>query len=524
MGHRFAAIAFTDIVRRTQEARGSRKAYSAMDSGEDYNDVLGATEVAFIAARDSFYMASVSETGWPYVQHRGGPTGFVRVLGERTIGFADFRGNRQYISVSNLERDGRVALIFVDYANRARLKIMGRARTVQPSELHVLAMLEIPNHRAAVEQGFVIHVEAFDWNCPQHITPRYTEAEAAKLFRPPLRPVAWSTANGAAPSEPMGHRPGTLELVVAAVRQLTPRVRAYELRDPVDSELPAFEAGAHLRLPVRLKSGEPAYRAYSLCSDPADRSAYQIAVLREDSGSGGSQTVHRDFEIGYRLRCSLPRNGFALHTDGRPALLIAGGIGITPIKSMAAALSARGSVFELHYAVRSEREAAFGAELRRALSDRAMLYSADNGVRMDVDQLLSAVAPDAVVYACGPVRMLDAVARAAARLGIARDRLRIERFVAEIPPDAKPITVALRRSGQTVHVRSDQTILDALLEAGFDAPFSCRAGLCKTCAVPVLAGEPEHRDHALSIIERDRQRLMCPCISRARTDRLVLDL
>jgi ferredoxin-NADP reductase len=275
---------------------------------------------------------------------------------------------------------------------------------------------------------------------------------------------------------------------------------------------------------MRLESGDYDFRAYSLCSDPADRSAYEIAVLRHDDGRGGSRAVHLDFEVGHRLRCDLPRNSFALHTDSRAAILIAGGIGITPIKSMATVLQARGSVYELHYAVRSEREAAFGTELRRALGDRAMLYSAEHGVRMDIDHLLSAAAPDAVVYACGPARMLDAVTRAAGRLSIPRDRLRVERFVAAVPPDAKRITVELRRSGQTVHVRSDQTILDALLEAGIDAPYSCRAGICKTCAVVVLAGEAEHRDTALTDADRTHLALMCPCISRARTDRLVLDL
>ena len=177
MGHRFAALAFTESVREVQETLGSRAGYAAMDKGEDTNHVLAEREAAFIGARDSFYMASVSETGWPYVQHRGGPGGFVRVLDERTIGFADFRGNRQYVSVGNLRKDDRVALIFMDYPNRARLKVLGRVRLVGGGEAGLLARLEVPGYRARVERGFIIRIEAFDWNCSQHITPRYTEAE-----------------------------------------------------------------------------------------------------------------------------------------------------------------------------------------------------------------------------------------------------------------------------------------------------------------------------------------------------------
>ena len=183
MGHRFVELAFTPSVREVQEKLGSRASYARMEQGEDYNNLLGEHEVAFIGARDSFYMASVSETGWPYVQHRGGPVGFVRVLDQQTIGFADFRGNRQYVSVGNLRHDDRVSLIFMDYPNRARLKILGHVRLLEPGA-EQLAKLEVPGYRARVERGFIIQVDAFDWNCPQHITPRYTEEEVQRAIAP----------------------------------------------------------------------------------------------------------------------------------------------------------------------------------------------------------------------------------------------------------------------------------------------------------------------------------------------------
>jgi uncharacterized protein len=185
MGHRFAELAFTPAVKAAQVREGSRDAYRKLEEGEPHHDRLGPAEAAFLAARDSFYLASLGETGWPYVQHRGGPPGFLKVLDERTIGFADFRGNRQHVSVGNLGGDDRVSLILVDYPNRRRLKILGRARVAGPGrEPEAVARLEMPGYRAKVERGVLVAVEAFDWNCPQHITPRFTEAEVAAAVAP----------------------------------------------------------------------------------------------------------------------------------------------------------------------------------------------------------------------------------------------------------------------------------------------------------------------------------------------------
>ncbi len=181
MTHAFAKLAFTPAIRATQESAGSRRAYSRMDEGEAHHNILSANEAGFIGERDSFYMASVSETGWPYIQHRGGPAGFVRVLDERTIGFADYAGNRQYVSVGNIGGNDRVSLFFMDYANRTRLKLLGRARVISSSEAGLFQQLAVPSYKAKVERGIVFAVEAFDWNCSQHIKPRFDEAQVAAL-------------------------------------------------------------------------------------------------------------------------------------------------------------------------------------------------------------------------------------------------------------------------------------------------------------------------------------------------------
>ena len=185
MGNAFAEIAFTQGVRELQIQAGSRERYAAMEESANRRDKLTERETTFIESRDHFFQASVSETGWPYVQHRGGPAGFLKVLDERTLGFADYRGNVQYVSVGNLIHDNRVALILMDYANQRRLKLLGRVRFIdRDTEPDLIERLVTPGYKAIVESGFINSVKAFDWNCPQHITPRFTLAEIDEMTAP----------------------------------------------------------------------------------------------------------------------------------------------------------------------------------------------------------------------------------------------------------------------------------------------------------------------------------------------------
>jgi predicted pyridoxine 5'-phosphate oxidase superfamily flavin-nucleotide-binding protein len=179
MSNGFLDIATTPSVLAAQAANGSAGLYDKVVAKRPSNR-FSETEAAFIAARDSFYMASVSESGWPYVQHRGGPPGFLRLIDEATLAFPDFRGNRQYISLGNIAVENRVALILMDYPRRRRLKLYARieARDLV-TDPNLAALLALPNYRGVVERAFVLRLEAFDWNCPQHITPRFTEADIA---------------------------------------------------------------------------------------------------------------------------------------------------------------------------------------------------------------------------------------------------------------------------------------------------------------------------------------------------------
>ena len=193
MLHKWLQLASTPSVRAMRERYGSAAQYARLDGTRDgagpiRNDRLGEAEQAFIAERDGFYLASVSETGWPYVQYRGGPAGFLRVVDESTLGFADLRGNRQYVTAGNVAADDRVSLFLMDYAHQRRLKIFGHLRMIDAgADPDLVSGLAVPGYAGTVERAALIRVEAFDWNCPQPITPRFAQAEVEQALAPMRR-------------------------------------------------------------------------------------------------------------------------------------------------------------------------------------------------------------------------------------------------------------------------------------------------------------------------------------------------
>ncbi|MFC0350639.1 pyridoxamine 5'-phosphate oxidase family protein [Undibacterium danionis] len=185
MSRAFAKISFTPSVKAAQTRYASREANLGFELADDARSEITQREADFIEARDSFYQATVNEDGWPYVQHRGGPQGFLKVLDQHTIAYADFSGNRQYLSVGNLQANDKIALILMDYREQRRLKIWGRVKIVHEQDAPTLiAQLKMPSYRARIERAFIISVEAWDWNCPQHITPRYTESDIEQIIAP----------------------------------------------------------------------------------------------------------------------------------------------------------------------------------------------------------------------------------------------------------------------------------------------------------------------------------------------------
>ncbi|MFT7219137.1 MAG: ferredoxin-NADP reductase [Candidatus Azotimanducaceae bacterium] len=430
MGHQFAALAFTPTVRDLQTSAGSRASYAAMDQGDDYNYELSEREASFIAARDSFYMASVSETGWPYIQHRGGPVGFMKTIDRNTIAFANYSGNRQYVSQGNFTTDNRVSLFFMDYPNQRRLKVLGRVDIVTPENAEVMSLLEDPEYLAVIEHGIVIHIDAFDWNCPQHITPRYTETKRPQEIsnNKDLTPAASASEHVLQNDGEVTLGNGPLELVVSGMKQLTANIRSFELSSSTGKKLPEVEPGSHVRLPVRDAAGTLTDREYSITRQSADLMTFEVAISLDKNGRGGSSAIHDNYQLGTRMNADWPINQFSLHDDDRPSILIAGGIGITPIRAMASALHADNRLFTLHYTGKSRRDMAFVAELEEQLEHHLSVQYSGTGTRLDIEKLIVEAPLDAVVYVCGPDELIKAVADTAKRLGIESDRIRFESF------------------------------------------------------------------------------------------------
>lgn len=323
----------------------------------------------------------------------------------------------------------------------------------------------------------------------------------------------------------MSTSPSTLDVRVQRKQPVATAIVMFELVSLDGQPLPAFTAGAHID--VHVPNG--LVRQYSLCSDPQDRSVYRIAVLQENEGRGGSKGMHALVETGATLRISAPRNLFELAPDAQRSLLLAGGIGVTPLLAMAQSLAAQQRDFALHYFARSQDRAAFVEELRASpFSDKVHLHFDDvpAKVQADVAQLLQTPQSGLHLYTCGPKGFMDAVLGQARDGGWAEAHLHYEFFSAEpvLTGDEGEFQVRLARSGQTIAIRADQTIVAALTEAGVSVPVSCEQGVCGTCLTKVLEGEPDHRDMYLTPEEQARNDQMLLCCSRARSACLVLDL
>lgn len=315
-----------------------------------------------------------------------------------------------------------------------------------------------------------------------------------------------------------------LQLLLRGIRQQAEGIHAFELVHPQGLRLPEVEAGAHVD--VHLPGG--VVRSYSLAGDPGDRSHWMLGVLREAKGRGGSRAMHDGLRVGDSVTIGWPRNAFGLAQGAKHSILLAGGIGITPLKAMAHALAARGESFELHYCARTPRQAAFLEELRRLVPAQRLHLHYDGGDRtqgLDMAGLLAEVEPGTHLYYCGPGGFMEACAEAARHWP--EGSVHCEHFKAPERPQSELLPnggfeVTLASSGTTVQVLPDQTIVRALELAGYRVPTSCLSGLCGACKVPYLEGEVDHQDFILS--EEERAHCMTICVSRSRSGSLVLDI
>lgn len=286
--------------------------------------------------------------------------------------------------------------------------------------------------------------------------------------------------------------------------------------------LPGFTAGAHVDVHV----GPGLVRQYSLCNSPAENHRYRLGVLREANSRGGSAEIHRTFRIGRRIQISAPRNNFCLVETARHSVLIAGGIGVTPLLAMSYRLQSVGAKFELHYCTRTRARTAFLNELASIFNSHLAMHYDDGpeDQRFSIGRFLPSSSEDVRLYVCGPIGFMDYVIADATRLGWCASNICLEYFTTNMDFGGDSFTVTAARSGLTVDIPADRTIAEVLCEHGVDVPLSCEQGVCGTCLTPVLEGVPEHRDLYQSEEEKACNTHMTLCCSRAKTRCLVLDI
>ena len=315
---------------------------------------------------------------------------------------------------------------------------------------------------------------------------------------------------------------GTIPVEVAAIEQVTPLIKQFTLCRVDGGQLPPFSGGCHVV--VVMHGRERMFRnPYSLMGSPRNLDSYRIAVRRHEQGRGGSLFMHDEVCIGTRLEVGHPVNLFPLAKLARKHLFLSGGVGITPIMAMVDDLRGSPVPWELHYRVRGPEHDHFGRKLHAENENRVHLYYDSQGQALDVRRILANQPLGTHVYTCGAERMVTAVAREAKAAGWTDSHIHCERFVA--PPAGEPFDAYLARSGLTIHVPSERSLLDAIEAAGVDAPYLCRGGVCGQCETDVLEleGVLVHNDHWLSDDDRAAGKRIMPCVSRARCTRLVLD-
>ena len=485
-----------------------RRDWKILDANEQHTATastfgkeLNETQKTLIENADTLFVASAHPEHGVDASHRGGHPGFVHIINNQQLRIPDFAGNSMFNTLGNFTSYPYAGLVFIDFEHGRLLQLTGKAE--------ILWDMDDPQK----ETGGTRRYWQFDITSWQESTLPYR--------------FAWELLDES-PHIPELQRylnvNETLSLQVERIQQETDRVKSFRLRAADGNELPEVLPGAHLQLKVKLPDGSDAKRHYSLLNHPDDRSSYEIGVLKEPQGRGGSLYLHEHIQEGDVLEIQLPKNAFPMATSANHSILIAGGIGITPILSMMHALSSANLSFEMHYSARTYSGLAFRDRIERIAGDNANFYASKepNGQRLDLKKLLATSKPGSHVYVCGPRGMINAVREGAAEQGWPSTHIHFESFGAQPLANDKAIRVHLYKSNKTVNVPADRSILDTLLDAGVSIPHDCKRGECTMCTTRVIEGEPDHRDLCLNAEEKKSS--MCVCVSRAKGKNLTLCL
>jgi len=463
-------------------------------------ELLNETQQTLIKSADTLFVGSAHPEQGVDASHRGGHPGFVRIINNRQLRIPDFSGNSMFNTLGNFTSYPYAGLIFIDFERSRLLQLTGRAE--------ILWDVDDPQGETGGTQRYwqfnITHWQ--ESAIPYHFTWEFLD------YSPHI------------PEQKKAITENKLSLIVEQIEQQSDHVKSFRLRAPGGGQLPAFQPGAHIQVKVQQGNGNQAYRHYSLLSNPYHREYYEIGILKEPEGRGGSLYMHEQINEGDSIEIHAPINEFAMASNAKHSILIAGGIGITPILSMMHKLVSDKQSFEMHYSSRTLEGLAFHNYIEQIAGDKAHFYTTrePQGERLNLEQLLSTPKPGVHIYFCGPRRMIAAIRDTAETLGWPAAQIHFESFGAQPLADDQPIRVHLAKSNKTITVPANQTILDTLLDAGVDVPHDCKRGECSFCTAQVLEGEPDHRDLCLS--SEKKASSMCVCVSRAKGEGLKLNL
>lgn len=443
--------------------------------------------------------------------HRGGLPGFIKLIEGNTLLIPDYKGNSMFNTLGNIHQYPKAGIIIPDFDNARVLQLTGQAEILWNQQ-------DETNHSAGTKRFWTLKVEAWqetpitkhiDWHF-QDYSPHNPREKTANV-------EGQRDANKA------------ISMRVAKVVQKSPRIKLFRLIGTEASlkgkhkevPLPEFDAGAHLPVELVLADGKKVIRHYSILSSVKERDYYEIAVQREDGGRGGSLSIHERLEVSSQVLVWPPKSEFPLIRDDKHKILIAGGIGITPMLSMLRELIVQQASFEFHYTARSEADLAFKQEVFALAGNRAFFYSSDTK-RLDLEHLISHAKSQSHVYLCGPLGLINQVREITKAQHWLESRVHFESFGSASQPGDKAIELKLKKSNQVIMVDPKESILDALSQNKVAIPYDCKRGECGLCVTTFTQGEADHRDFYLSKTEQKQQ--MCVCVSRAKGDSLTLDL
>ena len=473
---------------------------------------LSKTQQHLITSADSFFVGSANrnletEQVRCDASHRGGLPGFVEVINDTVLSIPDYLGNSMFNTLGNIHNLGRAGIIFIDFDSGTLLQLTGKAEVVWNEEDEL-------NKTDGTKRFWLLNVESWiETKLPEQLSWNFYD---------------YSPHNPRQLSKPQQINQN-LKLELVKLEKKSKRINLYRFENNDGGDLPSFEAGSHLPVTINLENGETVERQYSLLPTLINKSQtkpryYEIAVQREKQGRGGSKAFHKNMQLGSILESKHPKNEFLASKASKHTVLIAGGIGITPILTMLEELVTKKASFEIHYAASKESDLAFKDEVFALAGEHAHFYfsQGNNSRRIDLEALMKVQSNDTHFYLCGPNRMIEACRNFGERFGWKPNQIHFESFGAEIHQNDTEIELTLKQSDIVIKVLPSQTILEALIENKISVPFSCSKGECGICVTTVISGDVDHRDVFLTAEERGTQ--MCVCVSRAKGDTLSLDI